>query len=158
MNFYKNISNELNQNKFIDFKSKLDLVDFVGKDTIDYWYRITSKPYLQKILEPDIFKINADAITFFSNAVEKQISQLLLININTGKVFPYHENNYINFTKETKFYFCQISNRGWGHAVWINNHSLYNIDNGDVFVFESQKIEIGAGNSGWEPLKFLIGW
>lgn len=156
MRFLKNISNQLNDNEILESCSKFDLKDFVDQNTVNYWN--TLRPNADKVVEADIFKMNMNSISAISDSINTPLSQLFLVNVNSGIVFPYHKNNYINSQKINKFYFFQISNCGWGHAAWINNHSLFNKSNGDVFVFDSDIIELGAGNSGWEPLKFLIGW
>lgn len=145
MKFLKNIS--LDQEDFIIRKSKIKSIDFIGKD-----FNTTANTNV------DIFIMQDSVVSLFSKAVDNTISNILLITLNNGIMIPYHKSKFINSNKISKFYVCQVSNRGWGHAVFINNQTIYNRDRGDVLVFKSESISLGAGNSGWKPLEFLIAW
>jgi hypothetical protein len=46
----------------------------------------------------------------------------------------------------------------WGHVVFVDDFNIHSKNAGDVFSFSSDEVEIGAANSGWESLKFLIAW
>lgn len=145
MKFLKNIS--LDQEDFLIRKSKIKSIDFIGKD-----FNTTANTNV------DIFIMQDSVVSLFSKAVDNTISKILLITLKNGMLIPYHENKFVNSSKMSKFYFCQVSNRGWGHIVFINNQPIYNRDKGNVLVCESESISLGAGNSGWEPFEFLIAW
>jgi hypothetical protein len=155
MNFLKNISIEASFKDSQRNNTKLDLLSFVDQQTLDHWNTI--RPNIKKLADVDISILNDVILDKLSNEVNNRLSTGVLIEVRCGIMLPYHKNRFI-LPDARSLYFCAINNMNWGHVVFVNDFNIHSKHAGDVFSFSSDTIEIGAANSGWESLKFLIAW
>jgi hypothetical protein len=132
------------------------MIDLIGNSTtIINWKQFESQlpTYTDDI---SIISLEKSVVDTFSTFVKQELSTVNVIRIKPSVMFVSPQDKFLSSSHNN--YFCQISSSNWGHAVFINNQSIYNEKQGVVFKFATEDTKFSANNVGWKNMCFLLGY
>lgn len=104
----------------------------------------------------NVIPLEKSVVDTFSTFVKQELSTVNVIRIKPGAMLISSQDKFLSSSYSN--YFCQISSSNWGHAVFINNQTIYNEKQGVVFKFVTQDTDFSANNVGWKDMCFLLGY
>lgn len=132
------------------------MLDLIGNSTnIINWSQFESQlpNYTDGI---NVVSLEKSIVDTFSTFVKQELSTVNVIRIKPGAMLISPQDEFLSSSSNN--YFCQLSSSNWGHAVFINNQTIYNEKQGVVFKFATRDTGFSANNVGWKNMCFLLGY